>query len=47
MAGLLAKLKDFRRTPQGARAEASVRRAAADPRKRAQAMRFVDRLRRR
>ncbi|MCX5071815.1 hypothetical protein ABT144_35680 [Streptomyces sp. NPDC002039] len=47
MAGLLAKLKEFRRTPQGVRAEASVRRAAADPRKRAQARRLVDRLRRR
>jgi hypothetical protein len=45
MAGLIARLKHFSRTPQGRRAIAEARRAASDPRKRAQARRLLSRLR--
>lgn len=45
MSGLLAKIKQFSRTPQGQRTIASVRRAAADPRKREQARGMFKRLR--
>ncbi|MFG2977163.1 hypothetical protein ACGFYY_29775 [Streptomyces sp. NPDC048331] len=45
MTALLNRIKRFARSPQGQRAAASVRRAAADPRKRAQAGRLLDRLR--
>ncbi|MFF8609586.1 hypothetical protein ACF06X_27075 [Streptomyces sp. NPDC015346] len=45
MPGLIARLKQYARTPQGQRAVASVRRAAADPRKRAQARTLLGRLR--
>ncbi|WP_405813388.1 MULTISPECIES: hypothetical protein [unclassified Streptomyces] len=45
MSALLTRIKQFARGPQGRRAVASVRRAAADPRKRAQASRLLNRLR--
>ncbi|MEU9594296.1 hypothetical protein ACGF7W_29100 [Streptomyces sp. NPDC048219] len=37
MAGMLNRIKEFARSPQGRRAAEQVRRAAADPRRRAQA----------
>ncbi|MFF9686832.1 hypothetical protein [Streptomyces sp. NPDC014623] len=45
MPGLIARIKDFSRSPQGRRAIASARRAGADPRKRAQARQMFGRLR--
>ncbi|GGX76163.1 hypothetical protein [Streptomyces hiroshimensis] len=45
MPGLMARIKQFTRSPQGRRAIASARRAAADPRKRARARRLLGRLR--
>ncbi|WP_199826227.1 hypothetical protein [Streptomyces sp. SBT349] len=45
MAGIIDRLKGFSRSPQGRRAIASARRAASDPRKRAQARRLLGRLR--
>ncbi|MFD7631466.1 hypothetical protein ACFV7Q_36580 [Streptomyces sp. NPDC059851] len=45
MSGLLAKIKQFSRSPQGQRTIASVRRAASDPRKQEQARRLLGRLR--
>ncbi|WP_411104739.1 hypothetical protein [Streptomyces sp. cmx-4-9] len=45
MSALLAKLKQFSRSPQGRRTIDSVRRAAADPRKREQARGLLGRLR--
>ncbi|MCT4357869.1 hypothetical protein M5362_32715 [Streptomyces sp. Je 1-79] len=45
MSGFLTRIKQFTRTPQGQRAIASARRAAADPRKRAQARTLLGRLR--
>ncbi|WP_435972378.1 hypothetical protein [Streptomyces sp. Qhu_M48] len=45
MSGLTTRIKQFTRGPQGRRAIASVRRAAADPRRRAQARRLLGRLR--
>ncbi|MFF8279595.1 hypothetical protein ACF05T_26325 [Streptomyces lateritius] len=45
MSGLITRLKEYTRTPQGQRAVASARRAAADPRKRAQARKLLGRLR--
>ncbi|GGX28995.1 hypothetical protein [Streptomyces lomondensis] len=45
MAGLLNRIKQFARSPQGRRAAEQARRAAADPRKRAQAQRLLGRLR--
>ncbi|MET7363741.1 hypothetical protein ABZS76_35580 [Streptomyces sp. NPDC005562] len=45
MAGLIARLKAYSRTPQGRQTVDTVRRAAADPRKRAQARSLLTRLR--
>ncbi len=45
MPGLIARLNRFTRSPQGRRTIESVRRAAADPRKRAQARGLFGRLR--
>ncbi|MFF3322446.1 hypothetical protein [Streptomyces sp. NPDC002889] len=45
MAGLIARIKQLSRTPQGQRAIGSARRAAADPRRRAQARQLLGRLR--
>ncbi|MGA4943307.1 hypothetical protein [Streptomyces cinereoruber] len=45
MSALLTRIKRFGRSPQGRRAIASVRRAAADPRARARARRALGRLR--
>ncbi|GGZ00023.1 hypothetical protein [Streptomyces poonensis] len=45
MAGVLQRIKMFARSPQGRRTMDQVRRAAADPRRRAQAQRLLGRLR--
>ncbi|MEV4945584.1 hypothetical protein [Streptomyces sp. NPDC053755] len=45
MSGLITRIKQFTRSPQGQRTIASARRAAADPRKREQARRLFGRLR--
>lgn len=45
MAGVIARIKEFSRSPQGKRTIASARRAAADPRKRARARELFTRLR--
>lgn len=45
MAGLIQRIKMFSRSPQGQRAIAQARRAAADPRRRSQAQRLLGRLR--
>ncbi|MFD8891771.1 hypothetical protein ACFVZ8_33470 [Streptomyces sp. NPDC059558] len=45
MSALLTRIKQFARSPQGQRAVASARRAAADPRTRTQAGRLLNRLR--
>ncbi|WP_202918202.1 hypothetical protein [Streptomyces cavernae] len=45
MAGIVERIKQFARSPQGRRAVAEARRAAADPRRRAQAQRFLRKLR--
>ncbi|MER7897812.1 hypothetical protein ABTX62_17320 [Streptomyces sp. NPDC096046] len=45
MAGMLNRIKEFARSPQGRRATEQARRAAADPRKRAQAQRLLGKLR--
>lgn len=47
MSGLMTRIKQFARSPQGQRAISSARRAAADPRTRAQARGLFGRLRRR
>ncbi|MFF5370248.1 hypothetical protein [Streptomyces sp. NPDC013187] len=44
MAGMLNRIKEFAKSPQGRRAAEQARRAAADPRKRAQAQRLLGRL---
>jgi hypothetical protein len=44
MAGMLNRIKEFAKSPQGRRAVEQARRAAADPRKRAQAQRLLGRL---
>ncbi|CAM5347575.1 hypothetical protein [Streptomyces fumanus] len=44
MAGVLDRIKQFARSPQGRRASEQVRRAAADPRRRAQAQGLLRRL---
>jgi hypothetical protein len=44
MAGMLDRIKQFARSPQGRRAAEQARRAAADPRKRAQAQRLLGKL---
>ncbi|WP_281394943.1 hypothetical protein [Streptomyces rectiverticillatus] len=41
----MARIKQFTRSPHGQRTIASARRAAADPRKRAQARKLLARLR--
>ncbi|MER7950607.1 hypothetical protein ABTY59_24780 [Streptomyces sp. NPDC096079] len=45
MTALLARIKRFARSPQGRDAAATLRRAAADPRRRSQARRLLGRLR--
>ncbi|MGC5039809.1 MULTISPECIES: hypothetical protein [unclassified Streptomyces] len=45
MAGIMNRIKEFARSPQGRRAAEQARRAAADPRKRAQAQRLLGKLR--
>ncbi|MFF8831030.1 hypothetical protein [Streptomyces sp. NPDC015131] len=45
MSGLMTRIKQFTRSPQGRRTIASARRAAADPRNRAHARRLLGRLR--
>lgn len=45
MPGLIARLTQFTRSPHGRRTIESARRAAADPRKRAQARSLLGRLR--
>ncbi|MCZ0982206.1 hypothetical protein O1L60_33935 [Streptomyces diastatochromogenes] len=47
MTALLDRIKRFARSPQGRDAAASLRRAAADPRRRAGARRLFGRLRHR
>ncbi|WP_411075573.1 hypothetical protein [Streptomyces sp. cmx-4-7] len=47
MSTLLTRIKEFGRSPQGRRAIASVRRAAADPRNQARARQLLGRLRKR
>ncbi|CAL9414423.1 hypothetical protein SUDANB105_01716 [Streptomyces sp. enrichment culture] len=47
MPGIIDRIKQYSRTPQGRRAIASARRAASDPRTRAQARTLLGRLRRR
>ncbi|MGW7518175.1 hypothetical protein ACWGJ2_21560 [Streptomyces sp. NPDC054796] len=47
MAGIVSRIKAFARSPQGRRIVDSGRRAAADPRKRAQAKQFLRKLRKR
>ncbi|MER6348444.1 MULTISPECIES: hypothetical protein [unclassified Streptomyces] len=47
MPGIINRIKQYSRTPQGRRAIASARRAASDPRTRAQARTLLGRLRRR
>ncbi|CCA53661.1 hypothetical protein SVEN_0374 [Streptomyces venezuelae ATCC 10712] len=42
---LLTRIKRFAHSPQGRSAAASVRRAAADPRRRSQVMRFLSKVR--
>jgi hypothetical protein len=44
---MIDRIKEFARTPQGRRVTAEVRRAASDPRKRAQARQLFEKLRRR
>ncbi|MBT2895835.1 hypothetical protein [Streptomyces sp. McG3] len=45
MSGLITRLTQFTRSPRGRRTMESARRAAADPRKRAQARSLLGRLR--
>ncbi|MCT9078284.1 hypothetical protein [Streptomyces fulvoviolaceus] len=45
MSGILERIKRFARSPQGRRTVEQARRAAADPRRRAQAQRLMERLR--
>ncbi|MEZ0156712.1 hypothetical protein [Streptomyces griseorubens] len=45
MPGMVERIKQFARSPQGRRTAEQVRRTAADPRKRAQAQRLLGRLR--
>ncbi|WP_327320141.1 hypothetical protein [Streptomyces sp. NBC_01235] len=45
MPGMLEKIKRFSRSPQGQRTMEQVRRASADPRRRAQVQRLLGRLR--
>ncbi|MFF9814995.1 hypothetical protein [Streptomyces sp. NPDC014006] len=45
MAGVLERIKEFARSPQGRRTMEQIRRQAADPRRRAQARRLFERFR--
>ncbi|MER5656234.1 MULTISPECIES: hypothetical protein [unclassified Streptomyces] len=45
MPGMVQRLKEFARSPQGRRTTEEIRRAAADPRRRAQAQRLFGKLR--
>ncbi|GAA3194834.1 MULTISPECIES: hypothetical protein [Streptomyces] len=45
MPSMLERIKHFARSPQGRRATEELRRAAADPRRRAQGRRLLERLR--
>ncbi|MER7922654.1 MULTISPECIES: hypothetical protein [unclassified Streptomyces] len=45
MSDVLERIKRFARSPQGRRTAEQVRRAAADPRRRAQAQRLLGKLR--
>ncbi|MEV0220988.1 hypothetical protein [Streptomyces sp. NPDC050704] len=45
MPGIVEKIKRFIRSPQGRRTIEQVRRASADPRRRAQAQRLLGKLR--
>jgi len=45
MPGMMERIKQFARSPQGRRAAEQARRAAADPRRRAQAQRLLGKLR--
>ena len=45
MPGIVARIKEFGRSPQGRRAIASARRAASDPRNQAKARRLFGKLR--
>ncbi|GAB2803342.1 hypothetical protein GCM10027073_39810 [Streptomyces chlorus] len=45
MAGIVERIKRFARSPQGRRATEQARRAAADPRRRAQGRRLLGKLR--
>ncbi|MFF4014906.1 hypothetical protein [Streptomyces sp. NPDC001843] len=45
MPGVVERIKEFARSPQGRRTAEQVRRAAADPRRRAQAQRLLGKLR--
>ncbi|MFI5659908.1 hypothetical protein [Streptomyces sp. NPDC051684] len=47
MPGILDRIKQYSRSPQGRRTIATARRTASDPRKRAQARAWLGRLRRR
>ncbi|MFD3731936.1 hypothetical protein [Streptomyces sp. NPDC058632] len=45
MAGIVERIRRFAKSPQGRRATEQARRAAADPRRRAQAQRLLGKLR--
>ncbi|MCX4817535.1 hypothetical protein ACUXZZ_02920 [Streptomyces graminifolii] len=45
MSGVMERIKRFARSPQGQRTAEQIRRAAADPRRRAQAQRLLGKLR--
>ncbi|MFJ5226855.1 hypothetical protein [Streptomyces sp. NPDC088400] len=45
MPGMIERIKQFARSPQGRRVTQQVRQASADPRKRAQARRLLGKLR--
>jgi hypothetical protein len=45
MPSLIERIKQFRHSPQGQRAMDTARRAASDPKKKAQARRLLSRLR--
>ncbi|GAA5704759.1 MULTISPECIES: hypothetical protein [Streptomyces] len=45
MPGIVDRIKQFARSPQGRRTVAEARRAAADPRRRAQAQRLLGKFR--
>ncbi|MFJ3222571.1 hypothetical protein ACIPJS_04290 [Streptomyces sp. NPDC086783] len=45
MPGMMNKIKEFARSPQGRRTIEQVRRTSADPRRRAQAQRLLGKLR--